>query len=165
MRGFFTEAPLTESKDVTTTPVVCLLLLSRILRVCSPLLACLAACISHGRVLALHVPAESAVRQGPVFAALVVTEPPAHINIVHIGSVHLEVAIQLRLVLATKLSASMPSYADVVRVCAVLNVQPSKGQSCRTAITVWSFVPTDPRLLAVPFMASFMASFIALCLF
>ena len=44
-----------------------------------------------------------AVRLGPVLAVLVVTEPPEHVNIVHYGSVFL-----LRLVLAPKLSTSMP---------------------------------------------------------
>ena len=36
------------------------------------------------------------------------------------GSVPLQVALSLRPVLADKLSASMPSYADVVLVCAML---------------------------------------------
>jgi len=57
-----------------------------------------------------------AVRLGFVFTALVVTEPPEHINIVREGSVLLEIALLLRLVLAPKLSASMPSYADAMHV-------------------------------------------------
>ena len=61
-----------------------------------------------------------AVRLGPVFAVLVVTEPLEHINIVHGSSVMLEVDLLLHLVLAPKLSASMPSYADVVHVGSVL---------------------------------------------
>jgi len=51
-------------------------------------------------------------RLSPVFAALDVTEPPEHINIVHGSSVRLDGALLLRLVLAPKRSASMPSYAD-----------------------------------------------------
>ena len=60
-----------------------------------------------------------AVRLGPVFAALVVTEPPAHIYSVHHGSVRLKVVLLLRLVLAPELSASMPSDADGMHVGSV----------------------------------------------
>jgi len=55
-----------------------------------------------------------AVRLGPAFAVLVVTEPPKHINTVHGGLVLRDVAVRLRLAVA--LGAQFPLNADVVLV-------------------------------------------------
>jgi len=71
-------------------------------------------------VLHGHVFRDVAVRLGPVFAALVVSEPPERINSMYVGSVHLEVTLLLRLVLSSKLSASLPIDADAVHVGSVL---------------------------------------------
>ena len=60
---------------------------------------------------------DAAVRLGPVFAALVVTEPPEHVNIVHHGSTRLEVVV---LLLVVAVGALLPLYADVVLVSRVL---------------------------------------------
>jgi len=75
-----------------------------------------------------------AVRRGPMFAALVVAELPEHINIEHGGSVLLEGSLQLRLVLATELSASMPTNANAVlmsRSLFALYDQLCSGHSCQ----------------------------------
>jgi len=82
-------------------------------------------------VLVGLVQRDAVVRLGLVFAALVGTEPPEHINIVHHGYEPLKGALLLCLVLATKLSASMPSYADATQFGSVLLPPASPcGSSC-----------------------------------